>query len=541
MAVSVDFHSQLVSIMEVLANAAVAEICQLVEDGFSSLRLEISRSHRENRVLKSRLRVMEVRSGELPPPSLNVTCTKTDPHLREGRVQSSRAERPELVVMEQGAEPQLVVTRQGAEPQLFATEPQRVLIKKESEEEELSRCRQVEAHHSAPHSSSTGPAGAAPPPSLDPQTPAVVENQDRVGPEAQLEEQKPAKTRTLGQTCVPPELIHAGAGPHRVQESPELIHTGPGPHRDQESPELIHTGPGPHRDQESPELIHEGPGPHRDQESPELIRDEHQLDVGPDEEEALMKTLDSLKGLCAADWRGAEGGSAGVKQEEAGSVCVSSSSLDSSSFEELFSSPEVARSLTAPQRRSSARLRTLKDPLSSSFSHLCSSSTSDSAPVSSFSNTSSSCFTSSLPCRSERAFSCQQCSRVFSSCRDLLVHQRSHAGERIFSCPHCRKLFIHLHQLKTHQRVHTGEKPFGCSQCGRRFSQSSHIKRHMIVHTGERRFSCSLCGKRFAQSCSLKVHQAVHTGERPYSCSQCGKSFSVLGNLVRHQSVHSSK
>lgn len=77
MARYVDFHTQLASIMEVLANAAVAEICQLVDDEFANLRLEISRSQRENLALKSRLRLMEVRSGGQSPPQLVVTCTRT--------------------------------------------------------------------------------------------------------------------------------------------------------------------------------------------------------------------------------------------------------------------------------------------------------------------------------------------------------------------------------------------------------------------------------------------------------------------------------
>lgn len=69
MAASVDLHAQLASIMEVLANAAVTEICQLVDEGFAELRVEISRSQRENLALKSRLRQMEVRAGE-------VTCSR---------------------------------------------------------------------------------------------------------------------------------------------------------------------------------------------------------------------------------------------------------------------------------------------------------------------------------------------------------------------------------------------------------------------------------------------------------------------------------
>ena len=78
-----DFHTQLASVMEVFANAAVAEICQLVDDEFATLRLEVTRSHREKLGLKSRLRLLEVRPEEQPhrepsSPPLDVTCTGRD-------------------------------------------------------------------------------------------------------------------------------------------------------------------------------------------------------------------------------------------------------------------------------------------------------------------------------------------------------------------------------------------------------------------------------------------------------------------------------
>lgn len=57
------FHAQLASIMEVLANTAVAEICELVDSGYSVLQLEISRSRKENEQLRRKLRLMELRTA----------------------------------------------------------------------------------------------------------------------------------------------------------------------------------------------------------------------------------------------------------------------------------------------------------------------------------------------------------------------------------------------------------------------------------------------------------------------------------------------
>lgn len=57
------FHTQLASIMEVLANTAVAEICELVDSGYSVLQLEISRSRKENEQLRRKLRLMELRAA----------------------------------------------------------------------------------------------------------------------------------------------------------------------------------------------------------------------------------------------------------------------------------------------------------------------------------------------------------------------------------------------------------------------------------------------------------------------------------------------
>ncbi|XP_055765679.1 uncharacterized protein LOC129841439 [Salvelinus fontinalis] len=54
------YHAQIASIMEVLANAAVAEICKVVDDDYAVFRLEITQSQKENRGLRRKLLEMKV-------------------------------------------------------------------------------------------------------------------------------------------------------------------------------------------------------------------------------------------------------------------------------------------------------------------------------------------------------------------------------------------------------------------------------------------------------------------------------------------------
>ncbi|XP_035387451.1 zinc finger protein 3 homolog isoform X2 [Electrophorus electricus] len=55
------FQTQLASIMEVLANAAVAEICKLVDDDYAVISLQMSQCQRENKALKRKLHLLELR------------------------------------------------------------------------------------------------------------------------------------------------------------------------------------------------------------------------------------------------------------------------------------------------------------------------------------------------------------------------------------------------------------------------------------------------------------------------------------------------
>ncbi|KAE8290584.1 hypothetical protein D5F01_LYC10170 [Larimichthys crocea] len=95
----------------------------------------------------------------------------------------------------------------------------------------------------------------------------------------------------------------------------------------------------------------------------------------------------------------------------------------------------------------------------------------------------------------------------FALSRRMRTPWRSGIGEKRFSCTYCDKSFMRFSQLKEHLRSHTGEKPFSCLQCGRSFTKQCNLIRHAVVHSGEKPYECSLCGKCFTQRSSLKSHQ----------------------------------
>lgn len=57
------FQTQIASVMEVFANAAVAEICKVVEVSYTELQIEMLKSQKENTLLKRRLKMIETRES----------------------------------------------------------------------------------------------------------------------------------------------------------------------------------------------------------------------------------------------------------------------------------------------------------------------------------------------------------------------------------------------------------------------------------------------------------------------------------------------
>ncbi|XP_064783260.1 uncharacterized protein LOC135507625 isoform X1 [Oncorhynchus masou masou] len=65
--------------------------------------------------------------------------------------------------------------------------------------------------------------------------------------------------------------------------------------------------------------------------------------------------------------------------------------------------------------------------------------------------------------------------------------------------------------------------------------------RPSIRTDADKPYACPTCGKNFAKAKYVKQHQTIHTNERPFKCKLCYKSFSFLSILIRHKSVHNGE
>nr|XP_029529545.1 gastrula zinc finger protein XlCGF48.2-like [Oncorhynchus nerka] len=533
------FHTQIASVMEVLANAAVAEICKLVDDDYAVFRLEITQSQKETRTLRRKLQQLELKvareraertTRESAPASPNSVkfldryrgMARGEGHLTGGHRSfvkpaednAWRDDQPITIDEGTGTSTQHVIVIESADAE--AAGPG-VKQKGSEREEDLRHSRDIE----------TGAAAGVTPPvaTEDLATATVPQARTRRSitevsgtPNAVLKAE--TLTVTLG-------LLHTGSdhrsdperlGLERVRCPPApsseyLLYGNPSPrmvHSHRDSGDALETGNDPFCSYSTE--MDPGNMPLGLETQTDLSRgDRNRYSSRVYSEGCLDKKVDGLivnevtvkvEGKAPLTWN--------IDETHLGEG--HSQGRDFLDYRDsLEKNPNVA---------THSPLHTLKDrgPLSTSIgpsnSHSC-------VPFNQLLNSKDQRANAqgggaTSGDSKEKWFPCMFCNKGFSCPQKVDIHQRVHTGVKPFSCTQCHMHFAQASSLKRHQRVHTGVKPFSCTQCHMRFAQTGDLKRHQRVHTGEKPYSCPQCEKRFSHQHHLKIHLKVHTGERPF-------------------------
>ncbi|XP_070972093.1 uncharacterized protein [Oncorhynchus clarkii lewisi] len=493
------FHTQIVSIMEVLANSAVAEISKLVDDDYAVFRLEITQSQKENRALRRKLQLLELKAAR----------ERAERTMRERYRGMARGEglltgghrnivkpaghngwrNDQPIAIDEGSEPS---TQHAIVIESVDAEAAGPGVKQESTEgeEDPQHSRDIQ----------TGAAAGV--------APSVATEDLATALNVNLKSE--TDTDTLNVT-------------HR------LLHTGSDHRSDPEGLGRLGCPPAPGSDylpvfHQSQRTVHSlGDGDVLDTEVDDLSCSyDTEMDPGN-----MSLGLETQTDLSREDWNRY---SCSVNSERCldrkGEVIV----VDEVTVKVEGDAPP-ARNADSHLGDGHSQSRDFLDYRGSLETNLNVTTNSplhafkDRDPVSTSMGPSGSHHFDQVLNSNNRAGAQVQGGRATSG----------NGKEKRFLCMFCNKGFRCLQKVEIHQRVHTGENPFSCTQCEKRFSRQDHLKRHQMVHTGEKPFSCPQCEKRFSRQDQLKMHLKVHTGERPFSCTHCGKRFSERSYLRTHQ------
>ncbi|XP_020342886.2 zinc finger protein 329-like isoform X5 [Oncorhynchus kisutch] len=521
------FHTQIASIMEVLANAAVAEICKVVDDDYAVFRLEITQSKKESRGLRRKLQLLELKVAReraerimrervlaSRPSSVKILdrykgMTRGEGHLPGGHKNfvkpvghnTWRDDQPITVDEGSGTSTHHVIV-ESADTEAVAPG---VKLERSKGEEYPRHSDDIE----------TGLAGVPPVATKDPTTASARPRTQHSITEVSGLLNTVLKTETDTNTLtVTRRLLHTGSD-HR--SDPERL--GP-------------LGCPPASSSECLPIFR--------QRTVHSCRDGDALDTGGDDLSCSYATemdpgnislgLETQTDQSREDWNQYSSSlySEGCLDKKGECIVVDEVTVKVEGDAPPTWNADSHLGDGHSQGRDFLDYRKSLETNSNVVTHSPLHALGDSDPVS----------TSMGPSNSHSRVLFDQ---VLNS-NDRVRAQAQGGGatsgnskEKQFLCMFCNKGFSCLQKVEIHQRIHTGEKPFSCTQCHMRFTQAGHLKRHQMVHTGEKPYSCTQCHMRFAQAGDLKRHQRGHTGEKPYSCPLCEKSFSERTYLRIHQ------
>ncbi|CDQ57688.1 unnamed protein product [Oncorhynchus mykiss] len=464
------FHTQIASIMEVLANAAVAEICKLVDDDYAVFRLEITQSRKENRALRRKLlelkvareraeRTMRERVVASRPSSVKILDRYRGMARGEGHPTGGQRSFVKPAGHNTWRDDQTITVDEGG-----GTSNQHVIVI-ESADAEATGVKQErsEGEEDPWHSRDiqTGVAGAPPVATEDPTTAPAPPRTRRSITEVSGTQNAVLKSETKTLT-VTHRLLNTGSDHRSDPERLGLGRLGCPPAPGSEFLPVFH---------QSQRMVHSR-------------GDSDVLDTGGDDLSYSYATemdpgnmplgLETQTDLSRGDWNqySSSAYSEGRLDKEGEVIVVDEVTVkveddapptwnadshlgdghsQGRDFLDYRESLETDLNITT---HSPLHLFGDHDPVSTSMGP------SDSHSHVLFDQVLNSNDRARVPAQGVGATS-------------------GNSKEKRFLCMFCNKGFSCLQKVERHQRVHTGEKPYSCTQCEKRFSRQDHLKMHL--------------------------------------------------------------